>query len=103
MSDELVLSQPEGAITVPAATLAQIVARAAERVDGARIRRPRRTIDVEVSGGIAAVSVRLAARYGVVLPDLAEAVRGEVAGALEMMCELEVRNVDVAVEELVER
>ena len=103
MSDELVLTESEGTISVPAATLARIVASAAELVDGARVRRPRRSIDVEVSGASAAVSVRLAARYGAVLPELAAAVQSEVAEALATMCELEVRNVDVAVEELVER
>ena len=103
MSDEIVFSEPVGTITVPAATLVRIVARAAEVVDGARVRRPRRNVDVEVAGASATVSLRLAARYGVVLPELAEAVQAEVTGALEKMCELDVRTVDVSVEELVER
>jgi uncharacterized alkaline shock family protein YloU len=100
MSDELVLSEPEGAIAVPAATLARIVARAAERVDGTRVRRPRRSVDVDVAGGSATVSVRLMADHGAVLPALAEAVQREIADALAAMCELEVRQVDVAIEEL---
>jgi hypothetical protein len=101
MSDQLVLTKPEGTIAVPAATLARIVVRAAERADGARVRRPRRGVDVDVSGGTATVTLRLAARYGTVLPELAETVQQEVAGALEQMCGLEIRTVDVAIEELV--
>ena len=102
MSEQLVLTEAEGTITVPAATLTQLVARAAERVDGAKIRRPRRSVEVEVVGGSAKVSVRLVATYGVVLPDVAEAVQREIARAVEQMCELHADSVDVAVEELVE-
>ena len=103
MSDELVLTEPAGTISVPAATLSQIIVRAAEAVDGARVRRPRRSVDVDVGRSSAAVSLRLAARYGAVVPELAGAVQREVAAALERMCGLEARTVDVAVEELVER
>jgi uncharacterized alkaline shock family protein YloU len=101
MSDEVVLSEPEGTISVPAATLARIVVRAAERAEGVRVRRPRRGVDVDVNGGSASVTLRLAARFGIVLPELAEAVQQEVAGALEQMCGIEVRSVDVTIEELV--
>jgi uncharacterized alkaline shock family protein YloU len=101
VSDELVLSEPDGTISVPAATLSRIVSRAAERVEGARVRRPRRSIEVEVEGGSAAVTLQLAASYGSVLPALAEAVQREIAEALESMCGLEVRKVDVSIEELV--
>jgi uncharacterized alkaline shock family protein YloU len=101
MSDQLVISESEGTVCVPAATLARIVVRAAERADGARVRRPRRAVDVEIAGGSAAVTLRLAAGYGIVLPQLAEEVQGHVAGALEQMCDIEVRSVDVAIEELV--
>ena len=101
MSDQLVVTEPEGTVCVPAATLARIVVRAAERTDGARVRRPRRAVDVEVTGDSAAVTLRLAARYGTVLPQLAEEVQGHVARALEQMCGVEVRSVDLAIEELV--
>ena len=101
MTDQLVLSEPEGTISVPPATLARIVVGAAERADGARVRRPRRGVDVDVAGGSASVTLRLAARFGTVLPELAESVQQEVAGALEQMCGLEVRSVDVTIEELV--
>jgi uncharacterized alkaline shock family protein YloU len=101
VTDQLVISEPEGTVCVPAATLARIVVRAAESADGARVRRPRRGVDVEVAGGSAAVTLRLAARYGTVLPELAEEVQGRVASALEQMCGIEVRSVDLAIEELV--
>jgi uncharacterized alkaline shock family protein YloU len=103
MSDELVVEEPAGSITVPAATLTRIVVRAAERVDGARVRRPRRGVEVDVADGAARVSLQLAARYGVVLPELARNVQSEVREALEAMCGVDVRSVDVSVEELVER
>jgi uncharacterized alkaline shock family protein YloU len=103
MSDELVLTETGGSITVPAATLARIVVRAAEQVDGARVRRPRRGVEVSVADGGAEVSLQLTARYGAVLPSLAEEVQAEVRDALQAMCELAVRRVDVRVEELVER
>ena len=101
MTDQLEISAPEGKVTVPAATLARIVVRAAELADGARVRRPRRGVDVEISDGHATVTLRLAARYGTVLPQLAEEVQGHVASALEQMCGVEVRSVDLAIEELV--
>jgi uncharacterized alkaline shock family protein YloU len=101
MSDQLELSAPEGKVCVPAATLARIVVRAAELADGARVRRPRRGVDVEIAGGSASVTLRLAARYGAVLPQLAEEVQRHVADALVKMCGVEVRSVDVAIEELV--
>jgi uncharacterized alkaline shock family protein YloU len=101
MSEHLEISEPEGKVTVPAATLARIVVRAAELSEGARVRRPRRGVDVEISGDHAAVTLRLAARYGTVLPQVAEEVQRHVAEALAQMCGIEVRAVDVAIEELV--
>jgi uncharacterized alkaline shock family protein YloU len=101
MTDQLEISEPEGKVSVPAATLARIVVRAAELSEGARVRRPRRGVDVEISGDHAAVTLRLAARYGTVLPQVAEEVQRHVAEALAQMCGIEVRAVDVAIEELV--
>lgn len=97
----LTLSEPDGTITVPAATLSRLVARASERAAGALVRRPRRGVEVDVAGGSVAVTLQLAARYGAVLPEVAAAVQAEVATALERMCGLEVRRVDVSIEELV--
>ena len=101
MTDELVISEPEGAISVPAGTLASIVVRAAELVDGTRVRRPRRGVDVELAEGRATVTLRIAARYGSVIPQVAEEVQQQVAHALEQMCGVDVSSVDVAIEELV--
>ena len=101
MSDELLLREADGTITVPAATLERLIAAAAERVGGVRVRRPRRNVDVSIADGGATVTLHLAARYGTVLPMVAEAVQREVVSALRQMCALEVRSVDVAVEELV--
>jgi uncharacterized alkaline shock family protein YloU len=89
-----------GTITVPDSVLAQIVRRAAEQVEGARVRRPRRGLEVELEGGRATVSLELAARYGAVLPDLAQQVQERVADSLATMCGLDVQRVDLAIEEL---
>jgi uncharacterized alkaline shock family protein YloU len=82
--------------------LTQIVVRAAERADGARVRRPRRGLGIELTNGHARVELELAARFGLVLPDLAREVQERVGGALETMCGLVVDAVDVSVEELEE-
>ena len=102
MSDELVVEEPGGTVSVPAAALERIVSRAAERVDGSRARR-RRGVEIALDGGAATVSLQLAARYGVVLPQLVERVQAEVREVLETMFELDVKRVDVTVEEPVER
>jgi uncharacterized alkaline shock family protein YloU len=44
------------------------------------------------------VRLELAARYGVVLPQLAREVQNRVADALESMCGVEIDGVDVSVE-----
>jgi uncharacterized alkaline shock family protein YloU len=74
--------------------LTGIVVRAAEEVDGARVRKRR---GVQPKDG--RVSLWLAARYGVVLPELARDVQERVATALHEMCELDV-SVDVTIEEI---
>ena len=91
---------PAGTITVSPAALTQIVVHAAEGIPGARVRRPRRGLVVEIAGNRARVACDLAARYGAVLPELAREVQQRVAGALETMCEVEVEAVDVSIEEL---
>jgi uncharacterized alkaline shock family protein YloU len=98
--DGHVVSGPLGRIELPGSTLASLVAQAAERVDGARVRRPRRGVDVELEGGRARVDLELAARRGAVLPDLARAVQASVADALRGTAGLEVAAVDVSIEEL---
>jgi uncharacterized alkaline shock family protein YloU len=90
---------PHGRIRIEGDALAGLVVAAAERVDGARVRRPRRGLDVTVSDGSAAVELELAARQGVVLPALAREVQQRVAAALRDSAGLPAA-VDVSIEEL---
>jgi uncharacterized alkaline shock family protein YloU len=90
----LVLAGNGGTISVPDAVLRGIAARAAERVDGIRVRR-RRTIDVEER----LVRLTVEARHGEPLVELAERAQEEVATALAQMCGLDVR-VEIAIGEL---
>ena len=100
MSDGYVLREDGGSIDVTAGALAQIVQRAAESVEGARVRRPRRGLDLRLEDGRVRVELELAVRYGIVLPDLARDVQARVADALSAMIELDVEAVDVSIEEL---
>ena len=100
MSDGYVLQEDGGSIDVTAGALAQIVQRAVESVDGARVRRPRRGLDLSIDDGRARVELELAVRYGTVLPDLARDVQERVAEALSTMVDLDVEAVDVSIEEL---
>jgi uncharacterized alkaline shock family protein YloU len=96
----LVVDGPHGTITLTAPTLASLVVQATESVDGARIRRARKRVDVALADGHARVSLELVARYGVVLPELARGVQERVTDALATMCGLVVDAVDVDVEEI---
>jgi uncharacterized alkaline shock family protein YloU len=87
-------------VKVTDGALTQIVVRAVEGVDGARVRRPRRKVDIAIEDGHARVDLELAVDYGKVLPDVARDVQREVADALTRMCDLTVDAVDVSVEEL---
>ena len=82
-----------GSIVVPDSVLLQIAARAAESVEGVRVRR-RRTIDLKAR----VVRLELAARSEQSLVALGESVQVAVAGMLETMCGLTM-TVDVAFEE----
>jgi len=95
-----VLHENAGAITVADAALTQIVVQAVESVDGARIRRTRRKLELEIDGSRAHVELELAVAYGKVLPDVARDVQEQVTDALTQMCGLDVAAVDVTVEEL---
>jgi uncharacterized alkaline shock family protein YloU len=95
-----VLTKPHGTITVTPSALAGLVTSAAEAVDGAHVRRGRRRLEVDVTDGSARVRLELAARYGLVLPDVARNVQERVAEALTKMCSLKVEAVDVSVEEI---
>jgi uncharacterized alkaline shock family protein YloU len=96
----LVVSEGGGTVTISDAALSQIVVQAAEAVDGARVRRQRRHLEIAIADGHASVELELAVAYGRVLPDVARDVQHRVADALTRMCGLEVDAVDVAVEEL---
>jgi uncharacterized alkaline shock family protein YloU len=80
-------------VTITDGALTQIVSKAAEQVDGVRVRRRGIAFDD------GRVSVSLASRYGTVLPQVAREVQERIAGALSSMCELQVA-VDVSVDEL---
>jgi uncharacterized alkaline shock family protein YloU len=94
------VTRPQGTITLTPSALAGLVARAAESVDGAEIRRGRRRLEIEIGEDSARVRLELVARYGVVLPDLARAVQERVADALTKMCSVKVEAVDISVEEI---
>jgi uncharacterized alkaline shock family protein YloU len=91
---------PAGTIRIDGDALAALVIAAAERVDGARVRRPRRGLDVTVTDGKVRVELELAARYGTVLPGLGREVQASVAAALRGSAGLTVEGVDVSIEEL---
>jgi Asp23 family, cell envelope-related function len=89
-----------GTIRIEGDALAGLVVSAAELVDGARVRRPRRGLTVEVAGGRARVEVELAVRYGTSVPEVGAAVQLGIAEALQRAAGLEVESVHVAVAEL---
>ena len=97
----LVVSDGDGgSVTVTDAALGQVVLQAAEAVDGARVRRAKRHLEIAIADGHARVELELAVAYGHVLPDVARDVQQRVADALRQMCGLTVDAVDVSVEEL---
>ena len=98
--DGHVIEGTQGSIRIEPDALAGLVLAAAEHVEGARARRPRRGLDVSVSGGAVRVELELAARYGAVLPELARTVQEQVAAALRGSAGLTVERVDVTIEEL---
>ena len=88
---------------VSEAALSEIVRQAVESVDGARLRKRRRRLGVELEDGRARAELQLVVEYGHVLPEVSAAVQERVADALARMCDVEVDAVDVTVEELVRR
>jgi uncharacterized alkaline shock family protein YloU len=83
-----------GTVTIPDGVLVGIAVRAAESVDGIRVRR-RRTVDLET--GVVRLSV--AARRGEPLIELAGRAQEKVADAMNTMCGIDPR-VEIAVGEL---
>jgi uncharacterized alkaline shock family protein YloU len=98
--DSHVIMGPRGAIRIEGDALAALVIAAAELVDGARVRRPRRGLDIAVADGRVRVELELAASYGTVLPGLARDVQARIASALRDSTGLDVEAVDVSIEEL---
>ena len=80
-------------LTITDAARAQLVTHAAEQVDGIRVRRRGVGWDGDT------VSLHVSARYGVVAPDAARAVQRRVIDAARTMFGVDLRAVDVAVEE----
>jgi uncharacterized alkaline shock family protein YloU len=70
-------------------------------VEGARLRKGRRRLGVELQDGRVRAELQLAVSYGRVLPEVSAAVQEQVADALERMCDVEVEAIDVTVIDLV--
>jgi uncharacterized alkaline shock family protein YloU len=87
-------------VRVTESALSQIVVHAAESVAGARVRRPKRRVEIAVDGGGARVELELVAQYGSTLTEVGRAVQEQVADALRTMTGLDPVAVDVAIEEL---
>lgn len=97
-----VLAKDEGgSVRVSEAALAQIVGGAVASVEGARLRKGRRRLDLEIADGHARAGIEVVVSRGLFLPDVARAVQERVGDALARMCAVDVDAVDVAVVELV--
>ena len=97
--DHTILSDG-GTIRIEGDAIAGVVVAAAELVDGIRVRRRKRGVEVVVENGDVHAELELAARYGARLPDVGEAVQRRVRDALERSLGLEVRGVDILFVEL---
>ena len=97
----VLVQEAGGSVRLSEAALTEIVRQAVESVDGARLRKRRRRLGVELENGRARAELQLVVDYGRVLPEVSAAVQERVADALAGMCDVEVEAVDVTVEELV--
>ena len=100
MTEPLVFLGPEGTITLTAAALTELVAGAARSVEGVRLRRSRRSVEVRHADGRASVALELGAPHGEPLPELARAVQERVGEALARVTGLELEGVDVEIAEI---
>ena len=97
-----VLAKREGgSVRVSEAALADIVGGAVASVEGARLRKGRRRLELELADGRGRAELEVAVTYGFVVPDVARAVQERVGEALAQMCAVDVAAVDVSVVELV--
>ena len=88
-----------GTVTLEPKALEQLVRHAAEGVDGARVVRSGRGLDVAVrEDGAATVAVVLTAARGAVLPELGRHVQERISEALVEMLDAPPARVDVTVE-----
>jgi uncharacterized alkaline shock family protein YloU len=90
----LVRTGPNGTVTIPDGVLVAIAVRAAESVDGVKVRR-KRSVDVESR----VVRLELTAPRTTPLVALGESVQDAVAAALQTMCGLDT-TVDVTFEDV---
>ncbi|MGH3054108.1 MAG: Asp23/Gls24 family envelope stress response protein, partial [Gaiellaceae bacterium] len=97
----VIVEESGGSVRVSEAALSEIVRTAVASVDGARLRKGRRRLGVELEDGRAHAELRLVVVYGRVLPEVCAAVQERVADTLARMCDVEVGVVAVTVEELV--
>jgi uncharacterized alkaline shock family protein YloU len=97
----ILVRESGGSVRVSEAALSEIVRRAVASVEGARLRKGRRRLGVEIEDGRARAELQLVVAYGRVLPEVCAAVQEQVADALTQMCAVEVEAVHVTVEELV--
>ena len=100
MTEPLVFEGPEGSITVTAAALAELVASAARSVDGVRVRRPRRAVEVGSRTAARRSRSSSARCTGSRCPSWRVAVQERVGDALARVSGLEVERVDVEIEEI---
>jgi uncharacterized alkaline shock family protein YloU len=96
----ILVQEGAGSVRVSEVALTEIVRRAVASVEGARLRKGRRRLGVELENGHVRAELRLAVAYGRVLPEISAAVQEHVADALARMCDVEVEVVHVTVEEL---
>ena len=96
----VLVQETGGSVRVSEVALTEIVRRAVSSVAGARLRKGRRRLGVELQDGRARAELQLAVAYGRVLPEVSAAVQERVADALGRMCDVEVEAVHVTVEEL---
>lgn len=70
-----------------------------ERIPGARVNHTQ-GVSVEVGERQAAVDLQIVAEYGVPIAELAEAIRGNVIASIERMTGLEVKEVNIDVQDV---
>jgi uncharacterized alkaline shock family protein YloU len=96
----VLVQESGGSVRVSEVALTEIVRRAVASVDGARLRKGRRRLGVELQDGRARAELQLAVAYGLVLPEVSAAVQERVADALARMCDVKVEAIGVTVVEL---